>query len=142
MRSLFEAIIDNDERVLQRTEDALIYKLIENLKHCNNLPEFIKLWSALCPKLNNTEWSYKMGGGYVLYRNIKDNNSNTRTMIIVCNSSLVDFKTRTMQPSITIFGDGRGWSNKNECVRFVKNVAKSLKADYKKDDSDWYRIEF
>lgn len=137
MRSLFETIMDSDDRVLHRTEDALIYKLIENLKHCNNLPEFIKLWTALCPKLSDTEWSYKMGGGYALYR--KQNNN--RTLVIVCNSSLVDFKSRTMQPSITIFGDERGWSNKNECAKFVKNVAKSLKTDYEKDDSDWYRIK-
>lgn len=104
MRSLFEAIIDSDDKVLQRTEDALIYKLIENLKHCNNLPEFIKLWTALCPKLSNTEWSYKMGGGYALYR--KQNNS--RVFIIVCNSYL-DIQTHTLQPSMTIFGD-QGWS--------------------------------
>lgn len=133
MRSLFEAIIDSDDKVLQRTKDVLIYKLIENLKHCNNLPEFIKLWTALCPKLSNTEWSYKIGGGYALYR--KQNNN--RVLIIVCNNYL-DIQTHTLQPSMTIFGD-QEWSNKNECVRFVKSVTKSLKASYEKNDSDWYQ---
>ena len=143
MRSLFEvyeSITDSDEQVLQRTEDALIYKLIENLKHCNNLPEFIKLWTKLCPKLSNTEWNYKMGGGYALYRNIKDNNRTIRVEVIACNNYL-DIQTHTLQPSMTIFGD-QGWSNKNECDRFVKNVVKSLKVDYEKTDNDWYRIKF
>lgn len=130
MRSLKESILSSNNA-------GILSKIIDNLKYCNDVNEFSKLWTKLGLDVDKCHWNYASGGGYV-YKNANGNH-------IFCMPT-TDPKE---YPCMFIYDDPKNWPEKSrkwpekfDVEKYVKMVSKTLGMTYNYNIAGWYELKF
>lgn len=133
MKSLYESILDRlEESILSSNNAGIVSAVKDNLKYCNNVKEFGKLWTKLGLDVDECHWGYASDGGY-LYKNLNSNN-------IYCEFPTDPKKYPRM--FIYIYNDPKKWPEKFDVEKYVKTVSKTLNMTYNYDEWGWYELKF
>ena len=118
------------ESILSSNNAGILSKIKDNLKHCNDVNEFSKLWTVLGLDIDEYHWGYAGGGGYI-YNNLKSNG-------IFC----MDTTDPKKYPCMFIYDDPEKWPEKFDVEKYVKLVAKTLNMSYNYSEGGWYELKF
>jgi len=131
MRSLKESILDRlEESILSSNNAGIVSAVKDNLKYCNDVKEFRKLWTVLGLDIDRCNWDYAIGGGY-RYKNSNGNH-------IYC-MTVTDLKK---YPCMFIYDDPEKWPEKFDVEKYVKTVSKTLNMTYDYNMAGWYELKF
>jgi len=129
-REIDESILDDDDTV-KDIENSIIITIRENLKKCDDIKEFSKLWSALGLDIKGCHWGQYAGRDSYVY-------ANDRTRFLI-------YCTKHM---IVIYNDEPGlWYNYNnkQFKDYCNKVADVLKMKMYKNRTqkgDEYILQF
>ena len=130
MKSLYESILDRlEESILSSNNAGILPKVKDNLKYCNDVKEFSKLWTLLGLDIDKCHWDYQEKS--YLYKNLNSNR-------ILCMPTTDPKK----YPCMFIYDDPEKWSEKFDVEKYVKIVSKTLDMTYDYNEAGWYELKF
>lgn len=119
------------ESILSSNKAGILSKIRDNLKYCNNVKEFSKLWTALGLDIDKCHWEYAGGGGYI-YKNLNGNH-------IFCMDTTDPKKYSCIFIYVTLDEIG---SVNFDVKKYAKTVAKTLDMTCDYSEGGWYELKF
>ena len=107
MKSLKESIIGSNNV-------GIVSKIRDNIKYCDNIREFVRLWTILGLNLPYCTWDELRKGNYTYY-------NDDLNILILCQKNM-----------IVLFNDSPGmWKDHKSFEEYSEKVAKTLKMNMK-----------